>query len=211
KNFSLGGRKMKNFFFTLFIIVLIATGCSNSDNEDSSDDFPNKPITVIVGYSAGGGSDTVVRLLKPYLEEELGTSITVENVPGAGGMIGATTLDREEADGYTLGNINQPALNFTIALEDTNYDQGDLIPLWAEVKDPNIWLTKKESSWDTIKDFIEDAKENPGEYKVGVVPSGGQQANALWLKDKFDLDFRTVNFDGGSDAGAALLGDQVDA
>jgi tripartite-type tricarboxylate transporter receptor subunit TctC len=80
--------------------------------------YPNKPITLIVAFAAGGGSDLVVRLLAPYIEKELGNNarIVVSNKPGAGGAIGFSELARSAPDGYTIGLINTPNV-LTIPIE----------------------------------------------------------------------------------------------
>jgi tripartite-type tricarboxylate transporter receptor subunit TctC len=198
---------------------MLFTGCSTNtggdqqadDNQKTADDYPTKPIRIIVGHSAGGGNDRAARILQPFLEEELGTSVVVENIDGAGGMIAATTIVRDEPDGYYIGAMNQPHLNFSMALNDTIYEHGDLIPIWIEVKDPIIFAVKKDSPWNDFEDFINAAKDNPGKYAIGVVANSGQQANALWLQSKLGLDHKVVTYAGGSQAAAALLGGHIDA
>jgi tripartite-type tricarboxylate transporter receptor subunit TctC len=73
-------------------------------------EFPDKPITFVVGYSPGGGFDAYARALAPELEKALGVEVVVENVPGAGGQKGAATIYRADADGYTIGIWNIPGL-----------------------------------------------------------------------------------------------------
>ncbi len=65
--------------------------------------FPERPVTVVVAWPAGGGHDTVTRLVTEFLEQELGTSVVVTNVPGAAGATGVRQVEEAEADGYTLG------------------------------------------------------------------------------------------------------------
>ena len=75
-----------------------------------ADSFPEKPITMIVAYSPGGGNDTVSRLMARHIEPYIGTRMVVENHPGAGGQVGFTRLARADADGYTIGLLSSPSL-----------------------------------------------------------------------------------------------------
>ena len=75
-------------------------------------DYPSKPIEVIVGYSAGGGTDVMARTAAPFIEKYLGdgSSLVVKNMPGASGQIGVTEAATADADGYTLGTFNLLAM-----------------------------------------------------------------------------------------------------
>jgi len=196
----------------MLILVILVSGCSSTKAAGTeSDDYPKQPVKIIIGYSAGGSSDKAARLLQPYLEKELGTSVVVENMPGAGGQVAATKLMTQNPDGYTVLAVNQPGIFYTIAMQDAKYKQEDLLPIWVESHDPIVLIAKKESTWDSLKDFIEAVKAEPGKYAVGVASGGGQQSVALWLQKKLDLDFNIVTYDGGGPASAALLGGHVDA
>ncbi|HWR60105.1 MAG TPA: tripartite tricarboxylate transporter substrate binding protein [Clostridia bacterium] len=200
--------------FTLSLTAGCASGtASNGDGtvNTAEDDYPNDPVKILVGYSAGGSSDKLARLLQPYLKEALGTSVVVENMPGASGQVAATTLFRGAPDGYTILAVNSPGIYYTIAMQDAKYAAEDLYPLWVESRDPIVFLALKDSPWNSLKDFIEACKAEPGKYAVGVASGGGQQSVALWLKKNLDLNFNLVTFDGGGPTSAALLGSQVDA
>jgi tripartite-type tricarboxylate transporter receptor subunit TctC len=74
-------------------------------------EYPEKPVTIIVGYAAGGGTDILARTVAPYVEKYLGNNakLVIKNVPGAGGQIGFTQVATAAPDGYTIGTFNQPA------------------------------------------------------------------------------------------------------
>lgn len=75
-----------------------------------ADDYPDKPVTMIVAYSPGGGNDTVARLMTKYIEPYLGARMVVENSAGAGGQIGFTRLAKADNDGYTVGLLSSPSI-----------------------------------------------------------------------------------------------------
>lgn len=206
----------------LFALLLTLTMCAallaacgeestgSSGGSGNSDDYPNDNLTITVAYSAGGSSDKLARMLQPYLQEALGTNVVVENQGGASGQIAAESFLRKDPDGYALLAINVPGLYYTVALQDTTYGYDDLIPIWVESYDPIVMLALNSSEFNSLGDFIDAAKENPGKYSVGFAAGGGQQATALWLQENLDLDIKLVSYDGGSDASAALLGGHVD-
>lgn len=174
------------------------------------DDYPKGTVTITVAYSAGGSSDKLARMLQPYLQDELGVNVVVENQGGASGQIAAEAFLRKDPDGYNLLAVNAPGIYYTVALQDTTYGYEDLVPVWIESYDPIVMLALNGSELNSLGDFIEAAKANPGKLSVGFAAGGGQQATALWLKNNLDLDIKLVSYDGGSDASAALLGGHVD-
>lgn len=202
---------MKKIFALLLALVLCAAALSGcGDNGSQKDSYPKETVTITVAYSAGGSSDKLARMVQPYLQEALGVNVVVENQGGAGGQIAAETFLRKDADGYNLLAVNVPGIYYTVALQDTTYGYDDLVPVWVESYDPIIMLALSGSEFNSLGDFIEGAKANPGKYSVGFAAGGGQQATAQWLADNLDLDINLVSYDGGSDASAALLGGHVD-
>ncbi|MBU5625653.1 tripartite tricarboxylate transporter substrate binding protein [Oscillibacter sp. MSJ-2] len=187
-----------------------STSGSGAGSSASTDSYPDGTITITVAYSAGGSSDKLARMVQPYLQEELGVNVVVENQGGASGQIAAESFLRKDPDGYNLLAVNAPGIFYTVALQDTTYDYADLVPVWVESYDPIVMLALNGSEFNTLGDFIDGAKANPGKYSVGYAAGGGQQATALWLKNNLDLDIKLVSYDGGSDASAALLGGHVD-
>lgn len=217
---------MKKLFAILlaFAMVLSIAACGQTATEEPktdtpeqtestepTDNFPEDNITITVAYSAGGSSDKLARIAQPFLQDELGVNVIVENQGGASGQIATEAFLAKEADGYNLLAVNVPGIYYTVALQDTSYDYDTLVPVWIESYDPIVMLVLNGSPYNTLADFIEDAKANPGKLSVGFASGGGQQATAMWLAKNLDLDIKQVSFDGGSDASAALLGGHVDA
>ncbi|MCI5110576.1 MAG: tripartite tricarboxylate transporter substrate binding protein, partial [Marivita sp.] len=85
-------------------------------------EYPEKPVEVIVGYSAGGGTDVMARTVAQFLEQELNGSVVVKNMPGAGGQIGFTEVAGANPDGYTLGTFNLPAALALTHDREADYD-----------------------------------------------------------------------------------------
>lgn len=164
---------MKKLFVLMLTIAVCAamlTACGGPAKD--GDGYPNGTLTITVAYSAGGSSDKLARMLQPYLQEELGINVVVENQGGASGQIAAETFLRKEADGYSLLAVNAPGIYYTVALQDTTYDYDDLTPIWVESYDPIVMLALNASPFDSLGDFIEAAKAAPGTYSVGFAAGG---------------------------------------
>lgn len=98
--------------------LVLAAGAAQAE-------YPEKPIEVIVGYSAGGGTDVMARTTMPFIEKYLGegSSIVVKNMPGASGQIGITEVAGSDADGYTLGTFNLPGMMARTLDREAGYDR----------------------------------------------------------------------------------------
>ena len=102
-------------------------------------DYPEKPVTMIVAYSPGGGTDTAARTIAKYVEKHLGQRLVVENKPGAGGQIGFSALARAATDGYEIGFINVPSIQLVKRLRDNvPYELSDFQPIANIQLDPVV-------------------------------------------------------------------------
>ena len=195
------------------VLGILALFCLSLFPSDAlcADEYPSEPLRIVVGYSAGGGSDRTTRTLQKFLRDEFGQDVEVENLPGGGGLVAQTALLREKPEGYMTTNVNYPAFAYTLLMQKVPIKFTDLIPMWIEVCDPIILAVRKDSPWKNLGDFIEAVKKDPGKYSVGLATLGGQHANALWLKKQLNLDFKIVGYNSGSDTATALLGGHIDA
>lgn len=174
-------------------------------------DWPGRTITLIVPYSAGGSADRVARNIAPYLEEELGTSIVVQNRPGASSQIGTTQFLAMPADANTILLNAQPYFSASIVLQGADYSVDDLEVLNVH-NVGNISLTvSADSPYETFEDFNNAIKENPGEISIGTVRGGASHLLTLLLQDKLGWENRIVTYDSGAPVRTAVLGGQVDA
>lgn len=174
-------------------------------------DWPGRKITLIVPYSAGGSADRVARNIAPFLEKELGTSIVVENRPGASSQIGTAQFLARPADANTVLLNAQPYFSASIALQGAPYSVDDLEVLNVH-NVGNISITvKADSAYKTFADLHDAIKASPGEVSMGTVRGGASHLLALLLKDKLGWDNRIVTYDSGAPVRTAILGEQIDS
>ena len=175
-------------------------------------EYPEKPIEVIVGFSAGGGTDVMARTAAPFIEKYLGKGATlvVKNVPGASGQIGVTQVAESKADGYTLGTYNLPGMMARTLDRKTDYTADSFTYLANVVNDPNVIVTSKASGLDTLEKLIEAAKAEPLAVTVGMSSLGGDDHFMLIkLQNLTGTEFTIVPFKGSAPARTALMGGHV--
>lgn len=175
-------------------------------------DYPTKPIEIIVGYSAGGGTDVMARTVAPFLEKALGegSSIVVKNMPGASGQIGITKVATSKPDGYTLGTFNLPGMMARTLDRKAGYSADSFTFLANVVNDPNVIVTSKASGLDTLQKLIDAAKAKPGDLAVGMSSLGGDDHFALTkLQVATGTEFTIAPFKGSAPTRTALLGGHV--
>ena len=176
--------------------------------------YPARPVTVIVGFAPGGGTDTVARLVQPKLAEALGQAVVVDNKVGAGGNIAVDFVAKAAPDGYNLVLANVGAL--TVAphtIANLPYDPlKDLAPISMAVIFPNVICVHSSVPAKTLADLVRMAKEKPA--TIGYGSSGINGAAHLageLLKMMAKADLVHVPFKGGAPALQALLGNQTPA
>ena len=194
----------------LFWLLL---GCLSLSGIASAQDYPTKPINLLVGYPAGGSTDLSMRALAAEAAKILKQPIVVSNVAGAAGTLVLGRVKGEKADGYTI--FNAPTANFCRIphLQAVPYD-----PL----KDFNFIMqyalyqyglvVRADSPWKTFEEFIDYAKKNP--KKVNYATSGlgtGQHLAMEYMANKEKIEWNHVPFPGGLQAVTALLGGHVQA
>jgi len=175
-------------------------------------DYPNKPIEVIVGFSAGGGVDITARTLVPYLEKELGQPVVVVNKPGAGGALAWTDVVQAKPDGYTLGSINYPAISGVTATGGLPFDPTESFTFLGNVVyEPNVIAVPANSPHKTLGDVIAFLKANPSGLTYGATGSTSLDGlTALAIETAAGVKFRVVNFAGGPEMITAALGGHID-
>jgi putative tricarboxylic transport membrane protein len=172
-------------------------------------DYPSGPVQILVAFGAGGGTDTLARLLAPSLSKILGKPVTVQNLPGGGGQVAATAVMRDGTEGLAILATNEPDLFMSTVFSRPPYKSGDLQSIMVDVLDPRIMLVKKDSDINTFKDFVERAKAQPGKLAVSATQGGAQELFAKWLFSKLDLQVRIVGYEGGGPAANAMLAGDV--
>src|SRR5258708_10085659 len=133
--------------------------------------YPARPVRIIVGLVAGGGTDIVARLIGQWLSERLGQSFVIENRPGAGGNIASEAAAKAPADGYTILLCGVPNAISATLYDKLNYDVArDLAPVGAVSRAPNVMVINPSVPANTVPEFIAYAKANPG--KINMASSG---------------------------------------
>lgn len=170
--------------------------------------FPTRPITLVVGFGAGGGADMFARALAEAAKTTLPQPLVVENRPGGGGATSNAYVAGRPADGYTLlfGHAGSTILTPTIAKQpDLKWDK--LEPV-ARIHAEESWLVvHPEAPWKTIDQLVAHAKANPKQVRVAGSAMGGIDSFViLTLQKAAGVEFQYVPFDGGGPAQRAFLG-----
>ncbi|GAB1576601.1 tripartite tricarboxylate transporter substrate binding protein [Bordetella petrii] len=175
-------------------------------------DYPDRPVRLIVPYSAGGAADTQARLIAKHLAERLGQQIIVENRPGASGTIGAAAVARAPADGYTLlydatAHAVNPALYPSLS-----YDtRKDFYPLSLVSRTPNLLVVPVQSPYETLADLTAAARREPGKLTYASAGNGTAQHIAAELYARgAGIKLTHIPYKGGAPALADLMGQQTD-
>ena len=176
--------------------------------------FPDRPITIIVPYAAGGLTDSVARTLAEGITKELGVSVVIENRTGAGGKIGMDAIRRAPKDGYTLG-IAVPGTMVMLPLIDPNYGMvplKDFTPITIAVNTFTVLVVSKQAlPSGGLEKFIEMAKTRPGKLNYGTPGAGTSfHFNSELLGSKLGIEAVHVPYKGESAALADLAGGQID-
>ena len=174
--------------------------------------YPSKPVTMLVGFSAGGTTDVLARIIAKGLSDELKQSFVVENKPGAGSNIATDQLIRQKADGYTI-----MMMAVTTTINQTLYKNArfnidkDIDPIVLVAKVPNILVANKDTPYNSVKEFVDYAKANPGKVNYGSSGAGTSIHLAGELfKQQAGIDMLHVPFKGSGPSMTALIGGQTD-
>ncbi|MCM0754777.1 tripartite tricarboxylate transporter substrate binding protein [Desulfovibrio aminophilus] len=173
--------------------------------------YPEKPINMIIAFTAGGSSDVQARIMQKYWNK-LGTESWIfVYKAGAGGAIGFGEIAHADADGYTIGGVNVPHIVLQPLAQGAQYKISDFAYICQVVNDPQVVAVRKDSPYKSVKEVFDAAKAAPGKVKLGLVgPFSGHHLMMLGVKSNFKLDFAEVMYKGAADQNAALLGGEVD-
>lgn len=194
------------------VLILISAsllGLFNFASSAKAQDYPTKPVNLILPFAAGGGTDTIVRGITPGMEKALKTSIVIQYKTGGGGTIGWSQLARSKPDGYTIGTYS-----FSLLLQQyteiggIKIDQFDLIANVAFSE--GVLSVRSESPFKNIKDLLDYAKKNPEVVTVSNSGTGGVwHLLAAGVAHQAGVKFTHVPMTGGGPATLAMLGGHV--
>ncbi len=193
------------------VACIVAAGASV--NARAEDQYPNRSITMIVPFAAGGPSDILGRVVAQFISPLLGQQVVVDDVTGAGGTIGATRAARAAPDGYTMvmGNLGTHAASLGI-YKDLPYDpRTDFEPVILVASTPMVLVTRKTLPVHTLADVLAYAKANKGKTTMGSAGIGSISHLTLLLFNHLTgADVVHVPYRGLSEASNDLLGGQID-
>ena len=191
---------------SLTAVLAMSAGAAHAE-------YPEKPITFIIGYKAGGASDIAARTWQPYMEKCLGNgaSVIIEMRPGAGGSIGMTDLALATPDGYTIGQTTVPDLISQRFGKNPKWttDSFDYI---GNLSGASSTLTvRTDSELKTFAEFLAKAKASETPLNVGIGGTGNDDhLSGLQLIEKAGIKLNLIPFGSGADTRVALLGGHVD-
>ncbi|MDB5383305.1 MAG: Tat pathway signal protein [Rhodospirillales bacterium] len=192
-------------------LPLLAAGAASAQQE-----FPSRPVTVIVPFPPGGATDLIARPLGAALQKVWGQSVILQNRGGAGGGIGMVAGGAARPDGYTalIAHVSYSSIPAADALfgRPPSFDRTTLSPVALLTADPLVIVVRDDAPWRTWLDYVADAKRRPGEIAYGS--SGPYSAVHLpfeMLAQAGEMRLNHVPYSGGGPAMTAVLGGQVSA
>lgn len=196
-----------------FVAILAALGLTWGALPAAAQDYPNRPITLIVPFAAGGPTDVIARIVGDHMSKTLGQTLVIENVVGAGGTTGTTRAKRAAPDGYTIimGHMGThaaaPALYPNLAYN----PETDFEPIGLVAGTPILIVTRKDFPAKDLKEFVDYVKAN--ESKINAAHAGVGSVSyttCTLLNSIMKVKPTAVPFNGTGPALNALLGGQVD-
>ncbi len=164
----------------LLIVSLLL--CLPAAAQDEAKDYPNRPIHIVVGNAAGGGTDTIVRLIQPKLAERLGRPVVIENRPGGNNIIAVQAVTKAQPDGYTLlaGTMGMLTINPAVVANLPYDTMRDLLPISIICSYPVVIAVNAAAPVKTIQELIAYIKANPDKANAGGTGSVYQIATKLF-------------------------------
>jgi len=183
------------------------------DSARGQSTYPNRQITIVVGFSAGGSTDIVARLLAEEMRKTWGQPVVIDNKPGAGGNIGAATVARAKPDGYTLlmGSVGPLAINASLYPTMPYDNLKDFTPICLVVHVPNMLVVNPAAMpVHSFAEFVALVKANPGKYFFASTGTGtSSHLSGELLKAMAGLEATHVPYKGAVALNDLLSGEQV--
>ena len=176
----------------------------------AAQDYPTKPINVTVVYAAGGTMDTTTRAICGAAEKLIGQQFAVSNVGGAGGAVGLGQVAKQKPDGYHLGVCSHAGLVFVPHVQPVTYRMEDFVPVMHYGFSPNAIVVRADSSWRTLKELVEYAKQNPKKVTYSTGGTGSPMHLAMeYIAKQENIQWTHIPYPGANPAMLALVGGHV--
>lgn len=194
-------------------LLTVLSGCGAATNESkSSVKYPTKPINMIVPYAPGGSSDMSARPIADQIGGSIGQPMIVVNKAGAGGSVGAAEVARAKGDGYTLLNASVGPITIVPYTSKVGYDYRNFKAV-AQITDiPLCIAVRADSAFQTLQEYFDYAKQNPGKIRYGSPGAGNIQHVAMEsVIHSIKVNVKHMPYEGANPAVAALLGGHVES
>lgn len=213
--------RFKSLLLVLALVLVVSGLALASGAEEASGmpeeeaegiDFPTRPVTYIVGWSAGGGSDIVSRVLCAEAEKFLGQPITVINRSGGSGTVSYTEISNSPPDGYTIGNCTGTISTHKF-MGNLDFGHEAFEPIITINSDPGAIWVAVDAPWETLDDLVEDLRANPESITIASSnPGSVTRFGTMLLEQEAGIKFQIASQAGGESAGPGLVaGGHVDA
>jgi len=193
------------------LVAALLMGTGLSATTASAQEWPTKPIKLVVPYAPGGYTDAVGRITARFLEKELGQTVIVDNRAGAGGIVGSDLVSKSPGDGYTLCVCSVGAISIAPVAQTTSYDPvKSFKPISVVSTIPQTVIVNPSLPINSMEDLVKYAKANPGKLTYGSSGAGGLMYFSVALFDaRVGTKMTHVPFKGGSPATAAVVAGEV--
>lgn len=177
-----------------------------------ADDYPAKPVTIVLSYAPGGVADISTRLIAEQMGAKLGQQFIVENKPGGGGILGIQTALNSAADGYTLMLVgNGQAIAKSLFTQLPFDPEADFQPISMFAEFGLVQFTSANSQFKSVKDVLDYAKANPGKLNIGTINTGStQNLSAELFMSVAGIEASLIPFKGTPDLVTAVIRGDVD-
>lgn len=171
--------------------------------------YPQKPVSFIVPFPAGGRTDLIARMYAVHLGKELGHTVVIVNKPGASGVLGAQEVKQAAPDGYTLGffstSIITSQYTVTTSVAVTDFEAISIVN-----EDPAAIAVNAAAPWKSLRELVDHSRNNPGKLRIGMIPGASAQIFAGGFTKAAGVQMVMVPFKGDADGAIALAGGHID-
>ncbi|RPI74419.1 MAG: tripartite tricarboxylate transporter substrate binding protein [Desulfobacteraceae bacterium] len=200
-----GSKMAKKILFCALVFVLVPALCF-------AEEYPTKPVNLVVTFAPGGTLDAGARILAAKAEKILGQPIIVSNVGGGGGSVALGQIATKAPDGYTITCCTSTGLIRIPQLRKTPYGPDDFIPIMHFASPQSGVVVKADTPYKTFKELVEQAKKNPGAVNYATSGAGSPMHMSMeYVAEKDGIKWTHVPFAGGAPGLAAVLGGHVTA
>ena len=203
---------MRSLLRSAFVGIFVAfAACLGIVSRACAEDFPSRPVTIVIGFAPGGMSDVIARVFQSRLSQRLGVPVIIDNRPGAGGITGTNYVARATPDGYTLLLTWDAHIINSIALKDLPYNVAkDFAPVIYVGRLPLLMVAKKDLPAENVKEFVALARSQPGKMNFASVGMASPtRLEAENLIQQAGIKVAHIPYKGAAPSLVALLSGEV--